>query len=271
MQSRWSDDEAQRLVDEHRTRWGEDLALRTYTSRLLGAEPALVLHGGGNASLKGTVANAFGEDVPAVFVKASGRDMAAIGPDGHPAVDLEYLLKLRALADLTDEAMTNELRTHLFDYRSPTPSLETLVHAFIPKKYIDHTHADAVLALTNQVGAANLVREALGEDVIVVDYIAPGFQLAKAAAGAFEAHPDARGMVWMRHGIVTWGDTAREAYEAMIEMVSRAEAFLKEQASRTLRVDAPTMAATPQQHGYKRIFVPASDAPEATRSESNLP
>jgi len=240
MQSRWSDDDARRFADEHRARWGEDLALRTYTSRLLGAEPALVLHGGGNTSVKGTVANAFGDEVPAIFVKASGRDMASIEPDGHPAVDLEYLLKLRALADLTDEAMTNELRTHLFDHRSPTPSLETLVHAFIPKKYVDHTHADAVLALTNQVGAANLVREALGENVIVVDSIAPGFLLAKAAAAAFEARPDGRGMVWMRHGIVTWGDTAREAYEAMIELVSRAEAFLKEKASRTLRVDVPT-------------------------------
>jgi len=240
MQSRWSDDEAQRFVDEHQARWGEDLALRTYTSRLLGAEPALVLHGGGNTSVKGTVANALGEDVPAVFVKASGRDMASIEPDGHPAVDLGYLLKLRALDDLTDEAMTNELRTHLFDHRSPTPSLETLVHAFIPKKYIDHTHADAILALTNQVGAASLLREALGEDAILLDYIAPGLQLAKAAAEAFEAHPDARGMVWMRHGIVTWGDTAREAYETMIELVSRAEAFLQEKASRTLRVDTPT-------------------------------
>jgi len=240
MQSRWSDDEARRFVDERRPGCGEALALRTYTSRLLGAEPALVLHGGGNTSVKGSVASAFGEDVPAIFVKASGRDMASIEPDGHPAVDLAYLRKLRALDDLTDEAMTNELRTHLFDYRSPTPSLETLVHAFIPKTYIDHTHADAVLALTNQVGAADLLREALGEDVILVDYIPPGFQLAKAAAAAFEAQPDARGMVWMRHGIVTWGDTAREAYAAMIELVSRAEAFLKEKASRTLHVDAPT-------------------------------
>ena len=240
MKSRWSDEDAQRFVDEHRTRWGEHLSLRTYTSRLLGAEPALVLHGGGNTSVKGTVTNAFGEAVPAVFVKASGHDMASIEPGDHPAVDLEYLLKLRALAGLTDEAMTNELRTHLFDHRSPTPSLETLVHAFIPKTFIDHTHADAVLALTNQVGATTLVREALGEDVILVDYIAPGFQLAKAAAEAFEAQPDARGMVWMRHGVVTWGDTAREAYETMIELVSRAEAFLKEKASRTLRIDTPT-------------------------------
>jgi len=240
MQNRWTDDGARQFGDEHRARWGDDLALRTYTSRLLGAEPALVLHGGGNTSVKGSTTSALGDEVPAIFVKASGHDLKSIEPDGHPAVDLDYLLRLRALDDLSDEAMTNQLRTHLFDHRSPTPSLETLVHAFIPKKYIDHTHADAVLALTNQVGAASLVREALGDGVIALEYIPPGFQLAKAAAEAFEAQPDARGMVWMRHGIVTWGDTAREAYDTMIELVSRAETFLREKASRTLRVDDPT-------------------------------
>jgi len=240
MHSRWSDGDAQRFVQQHAARWGEDLALRTYTSRLLGAEPALVLHGGGNASVKGTIVNALGESVPAIFVKASGHDMAGIGPEGHPAVDLEYLKRLRGLSDLTDEAMANELRTHLFDHRSPTPSLETLVHALIPKKYLDHTHADAVLALTNQVNGATRVREALGDDVAIVEYIAPGFQLALAAALTFETQPECRGMVWMRHGIVTWGDTAREAYERMIELVSRAEAYLHEKASRALRVEALT-------------------------------
>jgi rhamnose utilization protein RhaD (predicted bifunctional aldolase and dehydrogenase)/NAD(P)-dependent dehydrogenase (short-subunit alcohol dehydrogenase family) len=240
MQSLWSDEDARRFVAEYAPRWGEDLALRTYTSRLLGRDPSLVLHGGGNTSVKGTVASVFGEPVPAIFVKASGHDMASIGPDGHPAVDLAHLQRLGALADLTDEAMINELRVHLFDHRSPTPSLETLVHALIPRKYIDHTHADAILALSNQVDGASLMGAALGEDVILLDYVAPGFQLAKAAAAAFAANPDSRGMVWMRHGIVTWGETAREAYEAMIELVSRAEAYLLDKASRALRVDSLT-------------------------------
>src|SRR3990172_6697163 len=254
MQSRWSDDEAQRLVDEHRTRGGEDLALRTYTSRLLGAEPALVLHGGGNTSLKGTVANAFGEDVPAVFVKASGRDMAAIGPDGHPAVDLGYLLKLRAVADLTDEAMINELRTHLFDHRPPTPSLETLVHAFLPHTFVDHAHADAILALTNQAGGMGHVQAALGDDVIVLDYVTPGFRLARAAADAIEAQPAARAMVWMLHGIVTWGKAARESYETMIELVTRAEEYAKSRATRPLQVSILT--PVPEATGRVAVVAP---------------
>jgi rhamnose utilization protein RhaD (predicted bifunctional aldolase and dehydrogenase)/NAD(P)-dependent dehydrogenase (short-subunit alcohol dehydrogenase family) len=240
MQSRWSDDDARRMVDAYGARWGEDLALRTYTSRLLGSEPSLVLHGGGNTSVKGEISNVFGDRIPAVFVKASGRDMAGIEPDGHPAVDLHYLRQLRALPDLSDEAMANELRTHLFDHRSPTPSLETLVHAFLPGWYIDHTHADAILTLTNQVNGADHVRDALGDQAIIVDYVTPGFQLARAAADAFEAHPDGRSMVWMRHGIVTWGDTAREAYETMIDLVSRAETYAAARASRTLHVDMST-------------------------------
>ncbi len=240
MRSRWSDDDASRCLDAYAAPWGEPLALRTYTSRLLGAEPDLVLHGGGNTSVKGEVTNAFGERVPALFVKASGRDLAAIEPDDHPAVDLEYLRKLRALADLSDETMANELRTHLFDHRSPTPSLETLVHAFLPHTFVDHTHADAILTLTNQVNGAAHVREALGEGVILLDYVAPGFPLARAAADAFDAQPESRAMVWMRHGIVTWGATAREAYETMIELVTRAEEYAATKASRALRVDAPT-------------------------------
>ncbi len=244
MRSRWSDAEARRFVDTYAPRWGEALALRTYTSRLLGAEPALVLHGGGNTSVKDAVVTALGERVPALFVKASGRDLADIDPDGHPAVDLAYVRRLRALDDLSDEALLNELRTHLFDHRAPTPSLETPVHAFLPPAFVDHTHADAILALTNQAGGRDHVRAALGDEVIVLDYVSPGLRLARAAAEAFEAHPTSRGMVWMRHGLVTWGATARDAYETTIELVSRAEAYLERHATRPLRVVVSTPPAS---------------------------
>ena len=244
MLSRWSDEDAQRFLDTYAERAGEDLARRTYTSRLLGQEPALVLHGGGNTSVKGTVTNALGEAVPAIFVKASGWDMATIEPDGYPAVDLEYLRRLRAVADLTDEAMINELRTHLFDHRAPTPSLETIVHAFLPHTFVDHTHADAILILTNQAGGKGHVQAALGDDVIVLDYVAPGFKLARAVADAIEAQPAARAMVWMFHGIVTWGETARESYETMIELVTRAEDYAKSKATRPLQV--PVLTPVPE-------------------------
>jgi rhamnose utilization protein RhaD (predicted bifunctional aldolase and dehydrogenase) len=153
MRSRWSDDEAAGFVARYSPEWGEALALRTYSSRLLGAEPDLVLHGGGNASVKAPWKNVLGEDVRAIFVKASGADMATIEPWGHPGLDLGYLRRLRALTALDDGAMVDQLRTHLLRADSPTPSIEALVHVFLPAVFIDHTHADAVLLLTNREAA----------------------------------------------------------------------------------------------------------------------
>ncbi|MBI2963644.1 MAG: bifunctional aldolase/short-chain dehydrogenase [Deltaproteobacteria bacterium] len=244
MDTRWSDGDAARAVAAWAPRWGEDLALRTYTSRLLGADDRLVLHGGGNTSVKGTFTNRLGDPVPAIFVKASGHDLAAIEPEGHPGLDLGYLRRLRALSALDDAAMANELRTHLFDARSATPSLETLAHAFVPEKFLDHTHADAILALTNQAGGERVARDALGDDVVVLGYVRPGFQLARAVADAYEAHPGRRGMVWMRHGLMTWGPTARASYETMIEIVTRAEAYLTRRAAGRLAVSARTAVET---------------------------
>ena len=218
------------MVEQYAGRVGEALALRTYTSRLLGSEPALVLHGGGNASVKATWRTVLGEQVPAIFVKASGFDMATIEPEGHPALDLSYLRRLRALASLDDDTMVNEIRTHLFDHRNPTPSIETLVHAFLPGTYIDHSHADAILTLTNQRGGRQLVHDACGPHLVVLDYVEPGFQLALAAAAAVQAVPEAVGLVLMKHGLITWGESARSSYEAHLDTVSRAEAFVRSRA-----------------------------------------
>jgi rhamnose utilization protein RhaD (predicted bifunctional aldolase and dehydrogenase)/NAD(P)-dependent dehydrogenase (short-subunit alcohol dehydrogenase family) len=253
MQNRWSNEDAGRLVAQYVPRWGEDLALRTYSSRLLGAEESLVLHGGGNTSVKGYVTNVLGEQAPALYVKASGYDLASIEPEGHSAVDLEFLKRLRALEDLSDAAMADEFRSHLFNPHAATPSIETLAHAFLPQKFIDHTHADAMLALTNQSAAAKRVREALGEDVIVLDYVKPGFKLAKAAAAAYESQPGSKAMVWMRHGLVTWGRTARESYEATIELVTRAERYLAQRATRPLLAQR----STPPSVAEKRLVTVA--------------
>ena len=230
MQSLWNNSEADRWVDQVGAAWGADLALRTYSARLLGADPALVLHGGGNTSVKGTAADILGDRHEALFVKASGADLATIAPEAHLGLVLEPLRRLRALAALADEEMVLELRRQLFRPGSGTPSIEALVHAFLPPRFIDHTHADAVLALTNRSGGEALVREVLGDDVIVLPYVMPGFELAKAAVEAFEAAPGARGMVWARHGVVTWGRGARESYETMVELVSRAEGYLASRA-----------------------------------------
>jgi rhamnose utilization protein RhaD (predicted bifunctional aldolase and dehydrogenase) len=199
MKSSWSDKKAGEFVSRYAAQWGEDLAYRTYSARLLGAEKSLVLHGGGNTSVKSRYTNLLGDSLESVFVKASGYDLSIIEPQGHPALDLEYLKRLRELPELSDEAMVREIRTHLLDGESPTPSIETLVHAFIAKKFMDHTHADAILALTNQADGQKVVKEALGEDVIVLDYVKPGFQLAQATAEAMEAHPGKRAMTWIAH------------------------------------------------------------------------
>lgn len=240
MENKWSDENANDYIELYRSDWGEDLALRTYASRLIGGEPSLVLHGGGNTSVKTGYTDILGRDIPAIYVKASGLDMSVIDPAGHPGLDLDYLKKLRKIDDIYDSAMVNEFRTHLFDSKSATPSIETLVHAFIPMKYIDHTHADAILALTNQPQGAALVHSALGNEIIVLDYVKAGFKLAKASAEAFDANPGAKGMVLMNHGIITWGNTAKESYDAMIHFVTKAEEYIANHSQKPLKVSVST-------------------------------
>jgi rhamnose utilization protein RhaD (predicted bifunctional aldolase and dehydrogenase)/NAD(P)-dependent dehydrogenase (short-subunit alcohol dehydrogenase family) len=236
MKNRWSDLEATQFVAQYAARWGEDLALRTYTSRLLGSDPELVLHGGGNTSVKGSFQNILGQQVPAVYVKASGFDMSKIEPEGHIPLDLYYLRLLCTLPELSDSAMAEELQMHRLVPGAAGPSIESLTHAYLPAKFIDHTHADAILALTNQPDGEELIREALGDGVALVQYAKAGFKLAKVVTTAYDANPSCRALVWMRHGIMTWGATAREAYESMIDLVARAEDFIARRASKPLMV-----------------------------------
>ncbi len=215
---RWDEHEAAACAD--------DLALRIYTSRLLGRDPALVLHGGGNTSLKTTAADLFGEAEEIIRIKGSGWDLATIEAAGLPALRLGPLRRLRALAALDDPQMVNQLRAQLLDMRSPDPSVETLLHAFLPHRYIDHTHADAVLTLTNQPEGERLVRELYGARVGIVPSIMPGFRLAVACAEAFERDPTVIGLVLLRHGVFSVADSARDSYRRMLEIVSLAEAGL---------------------------------------------
>ena len=253
MINRWSDEGAARVVNQYASRHGETFAHRLYTCRLLGADPALVLHGGGNASLKGTWRTVLGLEAPALFMKASGFDMARMEPDGLPAIDLGYLRRLQGLDELDDPAMVNEIRTHLFDHRSPTPSVDTLVHAFLPAACVDHTHADAVLTLTNQREWRSLVGGALGDSVVVLDYVEPGFELAKAAAAAVGHAPGTRGLVLARHGLITWGASAREAYDAHIEIVSRVEAFITAREHRGATITVPPTRVAEAWHRYAMV------------------
>ncbi|HWF63615.1 MAG TPA: bifunctional aldolase/short-chain dehydrogenase [Rhizomicrobium sp.] len=230
MQSRWNDAEAQEFVSRYAPKGvNADLAVRTYTTRLLGSDPKLVLHGGGNTSVKTVMKDALGDDVEVLCVKGSGWDMGAIEPQGLPAVRLAPLRRLRALDKLSDEDMVNFQRINLLDSTAPNPSVETLLHAFLPHKFIDHTHSTAVLALTDQPDGEAVVREVYGDRVAYVPYTIPGFALAKSVADVFDRNPKVEGLVLLQHGIFTVGETAEQAYGRMIEFVNMAEARLGRQ------------------------------------------
>lgn len=240
MENRWSDDKAAQVVEKYAVHYGRDLAIGLYVASLIGAENKLVLHGGGNSSVKTTHKNLIGEQIPAVYVKASGYNLAHIEPNGYTGLDLSYLKKLSAIPELSDEQMINEFRTHLLDCRAATPSMETLVHAFLPYKFVDHTHPDAILALTNQQDGERLVREALGEEIAILPYVAPGFRLSKAVADLLLRNPRAKALVLMQHGLVTWGDTARESYETTINLACKAEAYIEQHSRKPIICTVPT-------------------------------
>lgn len=248
MRNRWSDVEAAQYVATHGKTAGSDLAQRAYGSRLIGAEPNLVLYGGGNSSLKSSRCNILGEEIPVLFVKPSGFDMAAMHPENYIALDLDFLRRLQGLDELSDEQMAQEFQTRRLTAQTTAASIETLVHAFIPKKYIDHCHADAILTLTNQPDAAALIAEALGSQVPMLEYVKPGFRLARAAARCFEENPECRAMVWMRHGLLTWGDSAQESYDTTIELISRAEEFAASHSKKTV----VAVQGTPVEAGFER-------------------
>jgi rhamnose utilization protein RhaD (predicted bifunctional aldolase and dehydrogenase)/NAD(P)-dependent dehydrogenase (short-subunit alcohol dehydrogenase family) len=222
MQSAWSDRDADGAV-AHYANLGRDVALRVYTTRLLGEDPRLVLHGGGNTSVKTRLNDLNGDAVDVLCVKGSGWDMGTIEPAGLPAVRLAPLLRLRERERLSDEEMVRLQRANLIDPSAPNPSVEALLHAFIPHKFVDHTHSTAVLALTDQPDGESLCREVYGTRVGYVRYIMPGFGLAKAAAEVFDADPAVEGLILVKHGIFSFGGDARQAYERMIALVTLAE------------------------------------------------
>ena len=189
----------------------EDLALRVYTSRLIGSDARLVLHGGGNTSVKTRMTDDTGSDTAVLCVKGSGWDLGDIEPQGLPAVRLEPLLALRDREALSDEEMVNAQRTRLLDASAPSPSVETLLHAFLPHKFVDHSHADAILCLVDQPDAEALCSELFGGRLGIVPYVMPGFELSKLAAEIYEAAPDVEGLLLLRHGLFTFGETARES------------------------------------------------------------
>lgn len=228
MHSAWSDDEANAAIERWSSGAGSnaDIALRVYTSRLIGADPRLVLHGGGNTSVKTRLLDDTGTQVDVLCVKGSGWDLVDLEPPGLPAVRMDTLAALRSLAALSDQDMVNAARVRLLDSTAPNPSVEMLLHAFLPAKFIDHSHADAILAIVDQPDAADRCREIFGDTLAIVPYVMPGFALAKLAVETVEAlerSSGVHGMLLVHHGLFTWGESARESYERHIAAVDAAQ------------------------------------------------
>src|SRR5208283_1533094 len=228
MKSAWGERDAKLAVDRYgRAGFDAELALRIYSTRLLGRDPKLVLHGGGNSSLKTTARDLAGAEVAVLRVKGSGWDMGTIEPAGFPAVRLEPLRALRTHKTLSDDEMARAQRAYLIDPQAPSPSVEMLLHAFMPAKFVDHTHATTVLSLIDQPNAEEFTAEVFDGRLGFVPFRMPGFGLAKKAAEVFDKSQKVEGLILDKHGIFTFGDDAREAYERMIAFVTRAENRLK--------------------------------------------
>jgi rhamnose utilization protein RhaD (predicted bifunctional aldolase and dehydrogenase)/NAD(P)-dependent dehydrogenase (short-subunit alcohol dehydrogenase family) len=221
MKSLWNDAEA--------AKFSGPLGLRVYTSRLLGRDKSLVLHGGGNTSVKLREKNLFGEEQDILYVKGSGWDLETIEAPGFAPVKLDYVRRLASLPALSDPQMVNELATHTLRAGAPAPSVETILHAILPHKYVDHTHADAVLSVSNAPDGDQRIRDIYASKVVVIPYIMAGFDLAAYCAREFpkQATKNTVGMVLLSHGVFSFAADARESYELMIELVSMAERYLE--------------------------------------------
>ena len=231
MQSRWNEKEAARFA-------GDPLSLRVYSSRLLGSDPSLVLHGGGNTSVKATAQDIFGDEEEVLYVKGSGWDLATIEAPGFAPVRLGALQRMATLEELSDSEMVTAQRAAMTDPYAPNPSVEAILHAIIPYRFVEHSHADAVVALTNTPDGEAIVRDLYGPEMMIVPYVMPGFVLARAI---YEMTRDTDwdslpGMILLNHGVFTFAEGARESYERHIEIVTAAEEYIEEKAGNRFEV-----------------------------------
>ena len=228
MKNNWSNKDSKKYIKKYKNLgYSKDLALRVYTTRLLGRNNELVLHGGGNTSVKTSIKDIDGKKYDVLCVKGSGWDMGEIEPEGLPAVKLDPLLALKKKKYLSDEDMVSYQKRNLINIKSPNPSVETFLHAFLPFKYVDHTHADAILNVTNRPGGLNFCKKIFGNKVSIVPYVMPGFMLSKKVSEIYSKNPNINCLILMNHGIFTFSNDAKEAYTLMIKYVSQAEREIK--------------------------------------------
>jgi len=224
----WSNSEAKKYINKYKKLGhSKDMALRVYTTRLLGRNSELVLHGGGNTSVKTTIKDIDGKNYDVLCVKGSGWDMAEIEPAGLPAVKLNPLLSLKNKKYLSDEDMVAYQKRNLIDIKSPNPSVETFLHAFLPFKFVDHTHSDAIMDITNRSNGRDLCKKIFGPMVSIVPYVMPGFGLAQKINEVYKKNPNINCLILLNHGIFTFDNDAKKSYDLMIKYVSIAERTVK--------------------------------------------
>lgn len=248
---------------------GVDAALADITrvSRALGADPSLVLHGGGNTSVKATGRDATGDEVELVLVKGSGWDLGSIEPAGFAPLRRERLLRLLRLEELTDSGMVNELRQASLDASAPTASIEALLHAHLPARVVLHSHADAVVALTDQPDGVDRAARVLGDGVAVLPYVMPGFPLARAVADADLDAADA--LVLANHGLFTFADDADEALRRHLELVARASAAFGSPQWGDPEAPAPRAGSAAVIAGLRRELSQAAGRPLIVRQSAS--
>jgi rhamnulose-1-phosphate aldolase/alcohol dehydrogenase len=236
MNSRWSDADAQGK---------SDLDLLVYASRLIGAETTLVVWGGGNTSVKRDERDHRDRPTRVLRVKGSGSDLKSIQPKDFPGVRMDDVLALLERRDMGDQEMVDYLAHALQEPASPRPSIETLLHGFLPAPAVIHTHADAVVSLTNNDRSREVLRDVYGEDVVPLAYRRPGFLISREVAQTFERHPKARALLLEKHGTICWGATVKEAYLATVELITRAEEAIAHRARGRVRFGGVALASPP--------------------------
>ncbi len=228
MKNNWSNIEAKKYISKYKKLGhSRDMALRVYTTRLLGRNSELVLHGGGNTSVKTTVKDLDGKNYDVLCVKGSGWDMAEIEPEGLPAVKLNPLLALKNKKKLSDEEMVAYQKRNLINIKSPNPSVETFLHAFLPFKFVDHTHSDAIMNVTNRPNGISFCKKIFGKKVSIIPYVMPGYGLAQKIKEVYLKNPNINCLILLNHGIFTFSNDPKESYDLMIKYVSDAEKAIK--------------------------------------------
>ena len=236
MRNDWSEIEAKKYINKYKKLGhSRDMALRVYTTRLLGRNSELVLHGGGNTSVKTEIKDIDGKKYKVLCVKGSGWDMAEIEPEGLPAVKLQPLLALKNKKNLSDEDMVAYQKRNLINIKSPNPSVETFLHAFLPFKFVDHTHSDAIMNVTNRPNGFKFCKKIFGKKVSIVPYVMPGFDLARKINEVYSKQPNINCLILLNHGIFTFADDAKKSYDLMIKYVSDAEKAIKKLRSKKIK------------------------------------